>query len=167
MGFASDVNVHQQTDDRALEVVVHPYVAPVVVIVHEVEPDVIAALSQTCMALTFVGSVEAEVSGEQFQGFFGCCDTSISQQTVTILEEYLALRPASKSHDMPESNSRPDSGGNREYLRYSEDPHDETDYLSRFRRVMDEISEFPPIPISERCPRTDVLLAQIREEEAG
>ena len=91
---------------------------------------------------------------------------SISQQTVTILEEYLNMRPASKPHDMPESSTRSDSRGNREYLRYSEDPHDETDYLSRFRRVMDEISEFPPIPISERCPRTDVLLAQIREEEA-
>ena len=27
MSFASDVNVHEQTDDRALEVVVHPHVA--------------------------------------------------------------------------------------------------------------------------------------------
>lgn len=91
---------------------------------------------------------------------------SISQQTVTILEEYLALRPTSKNSVSSETSVQFNSGNNREYPRYSEDLHDEVDYLSQFRKVMEEISEFPPIPISERCPRTDVILAQIREEEA-
>ncbi|MDO4532522.1 MAG: hypothetical protein Q4C36_02245 [Coriobacteriia bacterium] len=91
---------------------------------------------------------------------------SISQQTVTILEEYLALRPASKNSVSTEASTQFISGHLREYPHYSEDLHDETDYLGQFRKVMEEISELPPIPISERCPRADVILAQIREEEA-
>ena len=85
MGFAPNVNVHQQTDDWSLEIVVHPHVALVVVVVHEVEPDVIAALPQACMVLSFVWSVETEVGGKQLQNFFGRGDASIAQQTELIV----------------------------------------------------------------------------------
>jgi hypothetical protein len=89
---------------------------------------------------------------------------SIAQQTVTILEEYLGLRvPSKAAAPTAQSDSRETE---RPRLLYSNDEHDGTDYLSKHLAVFEEIAQLPPIPITETAPRADVILAQIREEEA-
>lgn len=89
---------------------------------------------------------------------------SISQQTVTILEEYLGMRPASKPA-VPTAPLMPEAG--RPRLLYSiGNRQDDVDYISRRARIFEEIAQLPQIPITETAPRTDVILAQIREEEA-
>jgi hypothetical protein len=89
---------------------------------------------------------------------------SISQQTVTILEKYLGMRTSSKpttsvAQKAPRETRRP-------ALSYAFDAHDDTDYAAHHRRVFEELAKLPPIPISETAPRADIILAQIREEEA-
>ena len=94
---------------------------------------------------------------------------SIAQQTLTIIEEYLGMRPASNPEPVSASNPAPRrlSGEHaRPRLLYSNEEQDDTDYLSTFRERLKLFDDLPPIPVSERCPRSDVILAQIREEEA-
>ena len=82
---------------------------------------------------------------------------SISQQIVTILEEYLGMRASGRMINEPRAAaSRFGYAGERR----------ETDYLARRREVFDRIRELPPIPVSEIAPRVDAILARIREEEA-
>ena len=88
---------------------------------------------------------------------------SISQQTVTILEEYLGMRPALRPVASTLSNEPRVS---QRHLMYSTDNRDGVDYLTRRSKVFEEIAQLPPIPITETAPRTDIILAQIREEEA-
>ena len=89
---------------------------------------------------------------------------SIAQQTITILEEYLGMRPAAKPA-APTVSHAPETS--RPRLLYSIGNHqDGVDYVSRRTRIFEEIAQLPPIPITDTAPRTDVILAQIREEEA-
>ena len=89
---------------------------------------------------------------------------SIAQQTLTILEEYLGMRAPSKAAiPIAQNESRETE---RPRLLYSSDERDETDYLSKHLAVFEEIAQLPPLPITEASPRADVILAQIREEEA-
>lgn len=89
---------------------------------------------------------------------------SIAQQTVTILEEYLGMRAPSKpaAHTAQNDSREPE----RPRLLYSNDARDDFDYAADLRETLQLIDELPPIPISERSPRADIILAQIREEEA-
>ena len=89
---------------------------------------------------------------------------SISQQTVTILEEYLGMRAPSNAA-APVAQNKP-RRTERPRLLYSSDERDDFDYVADLRETFELIDELPPIPISERSPRADVILAQIREEEA-
>ena len=40
------------------------------------------------------------------------------------------------------------------------------DYYEKHRKVFEHIATLPPLPITETAPRSDVILRQIREEEA-
>ena len=82
---------------------------------------------------------------------------SISQQTITILEEYLGMRPQTKhsesrlkmvSEDRPSQYGKP------------------IDYIEKRRRIFEKLDKLKPIPITKDCPRADEILRQIREEEA-
>jgi hypothetical protein len=94
---------------------------------------------------------------------------SISQQTLTILEEYLEMRsrmrpePSCPRADSPEA---PWSINQRPRLLYSNEQRDGTDYLAKRRAIFERLEKLPPLPITKTAPRADILLAQIREEEA-
>lgn len=93
---------------------------------------------------------------------------SIAQQTLTIIEEYLGIRPSSKAGLSAEAvaTSRAPEKDNRPQLLYSNEDRDGIDYAAKHRKVFEELEKLPPIPISDRAPRADIILAQIREEEA-
>lgn len=81
---------------------------------------------------------------------------SISQQTLTILQEFLDARDAGLF------------GSRWRYVHYTPSysySDDGVDYTEHHRRVWEEIKKHPSVPISDTRPRADILLAQIREEE--
>ncbi|MBP3866203.1 MAG: hypothetical protein J6D25_00115, partial [Eggerthellaceae bacterium] len=43
---------------------------------------------------------------------------------------------------------------------------DGVDYVAKRKAAFERISKLPPIPITETAPRADIILAQIRAEEA-
>lgn len=75
---------------------------------------------------------------------------SISQQTLTIIEEFLDMRPLPLYGTPPEND------------RTGRPP--KPDYLARRKEVFERIDELPPLPVTDRLPRSDVLLREIREE---
>ena len=81
---------------------------------------------------------------------------SISQQTLTIIEEYL---------DMRKSGTAPAPKPVRFHSYYIQED-DGIDYAAKRARVFEEIHKLRPIPVDEDCPSTVELLRQIREEEA-
>ena len=83
---------------------------------------------------------------------------SIAQQTLTIIEEYLDMR------EKPSANTPVQVV--KTHPRYSGEPRQDegVDYLSKFQATLKRLDELPPIPAT--VPRADILLAQIREEEA-
>ena len=82
---------------------------------------------------------------------------SISQQTLTIIEDFLDMRDGLKTASETRSTRmRPSSV--REV--------DDTDYLARRLETLRRINELPPIPVTDRCPSSVEILAQIRAEEA-
>ncbi|MBE6470533.1 MAG: hypothetical protein Q3963_03500 [Coriobacteriaceae bacterium] len=89
---------------------------------------------------------------------------SIAQQTVTILEEYLGMRASSKPSASVTQKEPRETG--RPAMSYAFDTQDDTDYAARHRKAFEELAKLPPIPLSETAPRADIILAQIREEEA-
>ena len=90
---------------------------------------------------------------------------SISQQVLTIIEDYLSRRSAAKQSAAETSDAGAIAPPIFHRSKYSI-KHDDIDYRERRKKVFEKIREFPPIPIDEERPRSDVLLAQIREEEA-
>ena len=62
--MAPDVDVHQQAHDGPLEIIVDPDVPLVGIPVHEIEPDVVAALPKAHMALALIGGIPGEVAGK-------------------------------------------------------------------------------------------------------
>lgn len=52
--------------------------------------------------------------------------------------------------------------------RYAIDKTDKSEigYVEKRKRIFKELEKLPPIPVSELAPSSDVLLAEIREEEA-
>lgn len=76
---------------------------------------------------------------------------SISQQALTIIEDYLGFRE-------PVQDARCGSVAKRD--------NEKVDYIAKRKRIFKELEKLPPIPVSELAPSSDVLLAEIREEEA-
>ena len=90
---------------------------------------------------------------------------SIAQQTLTIIEEYLGLRPgAQAAAASTESLIAGDDCKAR--CRYAEQGNDGVDYLARFQATLSRIEQLPPIPVSKKSPSASEILAEIRAEEA-
>lgn len=75
---------------------------------------------------------------------------SISQQALTILEDYLGFRDFAP-HDRSRSRNR-----------CSEKPN----YIEKRQRLFERMKKRRAIPVSEEAPSSADLLAEIREEEA-
>lgn len=76
---------------------------------------------------------------------------SISQQALTILEDYLGFRE-------PVRDTR-SSSARREH-------NEKTSYIEKRKRIFERIDKLPAIPVSELAPSSADLLAEIRREEA-
>ena len=74
---------------------------------------------------------------------------SISQQALTILEDYLGMRPTSIYE---ESCRRPDPSEG---------------LVEKRRQLFEEIRKLPPLPESDRLPSSVELVRQSREEDAA
>lgn len=73
---------------------------------------------------------------------------SISQQALTIIEEYLDIRE-------------------RAYpSRYADGDAAKTERIARRREAFARIEAHRPIPVSKEVPRSDEIMAEIRREEA-
>ena len=81
---------------------------------------------------------------------------SISQQALTIIENYLRMR---EEHAAPEPKPI-------RFRSYYVQEDDGIDYAAKHARVFEEIHKLRPIPIDEDRPSAVELLRQIREEEA-
>ena len=82
---------------------------------------------------------------------------SISNQALTIIEDYLEARSKGLL-----SASR--TSGKNKVVVYRKEG--EVNYAEKRRKLFAEIRKMRKIPISEDRPRADIMLAQIREEEA-
>ena len=82
---------------------------------------------------------------------------SISQQALTIIEDYLNMRQQMREASEPR---RP------RVRSYYVQEDDGIDYAEKHRKVFEEIHKLRPIPIDEDRPSAVELLRQIREEEA-
>ena len=76
---------------------------------------------------------------------------SISQQALTILEDYLGFRDfAPHNRSVPASKRSAENSGYRE----------------KRKRIFERIDKLPAIPVSELAPSSADILAEIREKEA-
>ncbi|MBS5738663.1 MAG: hypothetical protein KHW40_03180 [Eggerthella sp.] len=76
---------------------------------------------------------------------------SISQQALTILEDYLGFRDFAP-HDRSVSASKRAAENNS--------------YREKRKRIFERIDKLPAIPVSELAPSSADILAEIREKEA-
>ena len=90
---------------------------------------------------------------------------SISQQTVTILEEHLGMRPKSNA-SMASMSTESRHGRNRPRYLYSNEQDDGVDYAAKHRAVFAELEKLPPIPITDSTQDIAAFIAQMREEDA-
>ncbi len=82
---------------------------------------------------------------------------SIAQQTLTIIQDFLAARERDTAlGETSQRAVRPP---------YSAET-DEVDYVAKRKRAFERISALPPIPVSATTPAAADVLAQIRQEEA-
>ena len=81
---------------------------------------------------------------------------SISQQALTIIEDFLDLRDAAMMTPRSMGIHPP----------YREHVPRETDWLERRRRTFDRIDALPAIPTTPESPDAAEILALIRQEEA-
>ena len=90
---------------------------------------------------------------------------SISQQALTIIEDFLDMRAAQAAR--PTRTARTASGPKPTRSRsYYTQADDGVDYAAKHARVFEEIHKLRPIPIDESRPSAVELLRQIRQEEA-
>ena len=82
---------------------------------------------------------------------------SISQQTLTIIEDYLNMR---------DSGIIPTRIHNTGLVPSFVTAVDETDYAEKHRQALERISELPLIPVSADMPSAAEMIRQIRDEEA-
>ena len=96
---------------------------------------------------------------------------SISQQALTIIEDFLDARDSGKARcgavnqDAAFSADGVSRFAANRVCRYSNE-RDETDYLARRREAFARLSKLPSVPVTEKSPSTAEILRQIREEEA-
>ena len=91
---------------------------------------------------------------------------SISQQTLTIIQEYLARYNSGEMAAAAFERGASGGQGRMVNVRPLYVERKDGGYLERFEKKLERLNKLPPIPISDRSPRADVLLAQIRAEEA-
>ena len=84
---------------------------------------------------------------------------SISQQALTIIEDFLDMRAGQAARTA--SDSKPTRS--RSYYTQADDG---VDYAAKHARVFEEIHKLRPVPIDEGRPSAVELLRQIRQEEA-
>ena len=82
---------------------------------------------------------------------------SISQQALTIIEDYLEARANSTLPSL-----RPIAPDAELYAHHGV----EVDYVSKRRRSFERIGKLDPLPMRDEVPSTASLLAEIRAEEA-
>lgn len=95
---------------------------------------------------------------------------SISQQTLTIIEDFLDLRERKRIAEAtkakaPTANDEPHM---RVRIRpiYGPEANDGIDYAARWREKMQRIRALPPIPHIDGMPSAAEMIRQIRDEEA-
>ncbi len=89
---------------------------------------------------------------------------SISQQALTIIEDYLNARDRGGLAGALSGDKQPRIRARAMYN--NTELTDGIDYAKRHEEAFARIRQLPPVPISASRPRGDVLVAQIREEEA-
>ena len=89
---------------------------------------------------------------------------SISQQALTIIEDYLNARDRGEFAGAASNDKQPRIRARAMYS--NTELTDGVDYAKRREEAFARIRQLPPIPVSASRPRADVLLAQIRKEEA-
>lgn len=91
---------------------------------------------------------------------------SISQQTLTIIQEYLARYNSGEIAAAAFERGASGEQGRMVSVRPLYAERKDGGYLERRNKAFERLSKLPPIPISDRSPRADILLAQVREEDA-
>lgn len=86
---------------------------------------------------------------------------SISQQALTILEDYLGMRPASAARS--DRRCRPTSI----YEESCRRPDPSEGLIEKRRQLFEEIRKLPPLPESDQLPSSVELVRQSREEDAA
>ena len=82
---------------------------------------------------------------------------SRSQQTLTILKEYLSARAAVTTR-----HAEPGSQAPASHVASAQS----ADFIAKRRKLFSEINELPAIPVTEESPSTADILASVREEDA-
>ena len=95
---------------------------------------------------------------------------SISQQTLTIIEDFLDLRERKRIAETtrmtaPAANDVPRIRVKARPI-YGPDANDGIDYAARWREKMQRIRALPPIPHIDGMPSAAEMIRQIRDEEA-
>ncbi|WP_251211771.1 hypothetical protein [Adlercreutzia murintestinalis] len=83
---------------------------------------------------------------------------SISQQALTIIEDFLSAREIA-------CDVRPHQPAPRQHSRYAAS-HDDINYAEKRQATFRRLDTLPPFPLSEDAPSAVELLARIRAEEA-
>ena len=93
---------------------------------------------------------------------------SISQQALTIIQQYLDARDSSWPNNVYGFSAWMGGQTNLQapvpYRSYYEDFDDGVDYARKHREVRKRIAKLRPIPVDETCPSTVELLAEVRAE---
>ena len=92
---------------------------------------------------------------------------SISQQTLTIIEDFLALRERKRAEAKSAATAENGEPPVRVRLRpmYGPEVNDGIDYAARWREKMKRLEALPPLP-SDGMPSAAEMIRQIRDEEA-
>ena len=95
---------------------------------------------------------------------------SISQQTLTIIEDFLALRErkrtaAATGITVPAANDEPRIRVKARSV-YGPEADDGIDYAERHRKKFERIAALPPLPHGDGIPSAAEMIRQIRDEEA-
>ena len=88
---------------------------------------------------------------------------SISQQTLTIIEDFLAMRERQRAVAEAVGEEPPIRARLRPV--YGPEANDGIDYAARHREIFERIAALPPLP-SEGLPSAAEMIRQIRDEEA-
>ena len=95
---------------------------------------------------------------------------SISQQTLTIIEDFLALRERKRAAEAAGATASGAYDEPRIHVKvrpvYGPEADDGIDYADRHRKIFKRIAALPPLPHGDGIPSAAELIRQIRDEEA-